>query len=204
MLPRPRRHWSARYVFDRIRLAGYQLGNPDHPWLTADMVRFLDAWLDPTDSMVEFGSGRSTLWFSKRVERLVSVEHHADWHQQISQRLRDQSDSSGVSYLLAAPDAYVGAASDALGDRTVDIVLVDGPNRDACAAWGVERLRPGGLLVLDDAHRYLPITTRAPSALGEDRPLRSDTWTSFWERVSGMRRIHTTNGVKDCIAFVVS
>src|SRR5690606_38282885 len=45
------------------------------PWLTYSSIHFLDQVLTPELSLLEFGCGNSTIWYSKRVKRVVSVEH---------------------------------------------------------------------------------------------------------------------------------
>lgn len=202
--PRPRPHWTLQYVADRLGVAWYQLRKPDEPWLTHSMVRFLDLWLQPTDLLVEFGSGRSTLWFADRVGALISIEHHEEWHRQIADKLRNAG-RDAVEYLRVDPHAekMTGAAEATLRGRSVDVVLVDGPNRDHCALWALEVLRAGGLVIVDDSHRYLPLLSRAPGAMGMGSSrFQSEAWERFWGKVESLRRIHTTDGTKDCVAFI--
>jgi hypothetical protein len=60
--------------------------------------RILDYLLGPTDIGIEFGSGRSTLWFAKKVKRLISVEHNEVWYKRIKTLLFKHS-VSNVEYL---------------------------------------------------------------------------------------------------------
>ena len=46
---------------------------------------------------LEFGSGRSTLWFSSLVGSLTSIEYDAGWYEQAKQRLRD-ANATNVDY----------------------------------------------------------------------------------------------------------
>jgi len=81
------KHWTPRYVYDRLAVLIDERKNPDHPWLTADMVRILETWLKPTDVGLEFGSGRSTIWFANRLKKLTSVEHNKEWYRKVSDML---------------------------------------------------------------------------------------------------------------------
>jgi hypothetical protein len=67
---RPFAHWTPRYVKNRLALMAYERFNPEQPWLTRNMIEILENWLKPTDVGLEFGSGRSTTWFARRVRHL--------------------------------------------------------------------------------------------------------------------------------------
>ena len=47
--------------------------------------------------------------------------------------------------------------------NSLDFVLVDGMYRDAYANWFV-RIRPGGLLIIDNANWYLPSNSGSPNS----------------------------------------
>ena len=179
----------------------HQKLHPDAPWLTAKATRRLDAWLQPNYVGIEWGSGRSTVWFAQRVKHLVSVEHHAGWHAAVSESL-EKAGLHNVDYRLhlcepervetpewiAAMFAsdYVRAV-DAFGPRSIDFALVDGMYRSACA-----------LAVLPK----LPSGSRAPSSRGvRDEPL-SPTWVEFQEAVAGWQREWTQNGVADTAIWI--
>ena len=42
-------------------------------------------------SALEFGSGRSGIWFSQRVQNLTSVEHDLDWYQSVKDKLEKEN-----------------------------------------------------------------------------------------------------------------
>jgi predicted O-methyltransferase YrrM len=198
-IPLPRRHWSPDYVYSRVKVAAYQRRHPAAPWLTEAMIQFLEGWLKPSDVVVEFGSGRSTLWFAERTARVISVEHEAGWHAEITARLKDQR-VGNVTYVLAQdPDLYARA-----GDTPVDaadLILVDGFNRDATALWALQKIKPGGMILVDNASWYLPHATRAPSSVGEHGEPPTERWREFWQVVRHWRHSWTSNGVWDTAAF---
>jgi predicted O-methyltransferase YrrM len=39
---------------------------------------------------LEFGSGRSTLYFSKRLDELYSIEHHQEWYEKVNNMLKSK------------------------------------------------------------------------------------------------------------------
>ena len=210
-----RKHWTPRYAWHRARWEWWQRRNPTLPWLVPEAVDFLRQWLRPTDLMVEFGSGRSTAWFARHCGHVISIEHHPGWHATVSQRLKDAG-ITNADYLLIDepedathdlrigmlrnPDRYVRAAEPFLNSRPLDAVLVDGKVRDACAHWGIDHLRPGGLFILDNANVYLPSPSRTPGSVGTE-PLTPE-WARWLERTASWRRAWYSSGVTDTlIAF---
>jgi hypothetical protein len=211
-LPRPRRHWTPRYVRDRVQLGLWERRHPDAPWLVAGAVHLLETWLRSDDIVVEFGSGRSTLWFSERVGRVISIEHDPDWYGRVRDRL-DVAGRKNVRYhcvpidpAVSADDArdaaepYLRAAAKSLDDRA-DVVLVDGILRGPCARWAVDNVRDDGLIVVDNANRYLPHVTRSPASLGPAASPPSADWRAFLEAVTDWRHVWFSNGVTDTAVY---
>jgi predicted O-methyltransferase YrrM len=185
--------------------------HPGAPWLTAAATEFLARWLSPDHVGVEWGSGRSTVWFAERVRRLLSVEHDAQWHASVSGRLRN-AELDNVDYRLhpcepervETPDwifsmfasPYVRVI-DSVPPKSLDFALVDGMYRSACALAVLPKLRPGAMLVVDNVNWFLPSPSRAPSSRGvRDSPL-SPTWEEFGATVRDWDLQWTQNGVAD-------
>ena len=85
------RHWTPRYILNRLHLFLIEKRHPDWPWLTAASIQILSSWLRPTDIGFEWGSGRSTLWFARRIRKLISVEHDPKWYDKISHVLKEEN-----------------------------------------------------------------------------------------------------------------
>jgi predicted O-methyltransferase YrrM len=203
---RPLKHLTPRYVYDRCSLMAWQRLNPEAPWLTRTAIDFIGEWLSPSDTVFEWGSGRSTAWFARQVTRVISVEHDPVWYERVAGQL---GDSSGVERHLAktsddikdeSSERYV-AVIGTLPDDAIDLVLVDGLHRDECALRAVEKVRPGGLLVLDNADWYFATGSHSPASKWKKK-LWSDTWGRFETAVAGWRRIVTTNGVWDTVIWI--
>ncbi len=204
-LPRPRKHWTPRYVVNRVALWWWQKQNPEAPWLTADAVNFLSTWLRPGDTVAEFGSGRSTLFFARQVGPsgfVASAEHHEQWHTEVTGRLKSAGISNTVYALAPKEEAgYIAAASTALAGRRPNLALVDGLHRDACALWAMDAVRPGGIVAIDNVQRYLPHRTFAPYAIGQYGAPASPRWQQFWATASTWRCLWTSNGIEDTVFF---
>jgi Methyltransferase domain len=194
-------HWTPRYIADRLALMAWQRRHPDAPWLTAVAVGILESWLRDTDVGLEWGSGRSTLWFGRRVRHLVSIEHAKVWHDRVSSWIA-RAGFTNVDHRLHCTERDYVAAVECLAPAGLDFVLVDGVFRDRCAIAAVSRLRPGGILVLDNANLYLPCRSRAPGSRAIEQGPASTGWELFQRQVRSWRRIWTTNGIWDTAIFV--
>ena len=190
-----------RYAVDRIRLSIFEATHPGAPWLTPDAIAFLESWLRPDHEGIEYGSGRSTLWFARRVGHLISIEHNPTWFEKTKTNLR-QHGAANVALLFCDADTegYLQPILE-LADHSVDFALVDGASvrRDSCALAILEKLRPGGVLIIDDSHRYFSYETRSPLALGRGKTPLSETWRHVEERTRTWKQTLTTSGVTDTL-----
>jgi Methyltransferase domain len=154
-------------ILSRVRYFVWERMNMDKPWLCPSSVRFCDLNLTATMIGLEFGSGRSTVWFGQRLGRLVSVEHHSGWHARVRDRLESQN-LINVDYRLIPLDhpeleperaeyarvpSYV-AVTDVFPDESLDLVVVDGHYRTHCIRRCLGKLRPAGLLLVDDTNLW--------------------------------------------------
>jgi predicted O-methyltransferase YrrM len=168
--------------------------------------------LQSTDVGLEFGSGRSTIWFARKVAYLTTVEHNRIWHEEVKRRLKENS-LLNVRALLFESDTvasdgtykdlpeYVDVVNK-FEPKSLDFVLVDGVVRSACAVASVDRIKMGGVLILDNANWYLASQTFSPGSRKPEQGPSTEEWALFLERVKGWRRIWTTSGVTDTVIFI--
>ena len=192
----------------RIRQMQFQQRHPDAPWLAEPAVLLLDSYLKPSGVGLEWGSGRSTVWFARRVACLTSVEHSAKWSGAVQQWLRAAGVAERVVYHkvpcdlgeFAEPEShpYLEPAL-TQPDGSLDFVLVDGMIRAACMWVGLSKLKPGGLLVLDNANRFVPnCCVGKPTTVHEPRlEPRSERWREIIRELEAWRWLHTTDGIWD-------
>jgi hypothetical protein len=161
------------------------------PWFTYPAIEYLGQ-LDFSDKTVfEFGAGNSTVYWSRRAARVVSVEHDRGWHERLRMQL-----PTGQELILAEnprghPQALVRRRDE------FDVVVVDGIERRACCAVAVQRLRRGGLVILDnsDWHHHCAAVLREAGLLEVDfvgfGPVNGYTWTTslFFHREFAFRRL---------------
>jgi len=207
--PRAYSHLTPRYLVNRTRQLCYERAHPDDPWLTPAAIRLLEGLLSPADRGAEFGSGRSTLWFGARVCALTSVEHDERWHKAVTARLKDRG-LGNVDYVLAPGDQPMERGGDsayakiALGfpDAVLDFALVDGHYRDYSAKFIMPKIRPGGLLIIDNVNWYLPCRSKAPHSRTAALGPATEIWASVWRELAGWRTIWTSSGVWDTAIFI--
>jgi hypothetical protein len=132
------------------------------PWWPYDAPVWVAANLPPEARVFEYGGGGSTLWLEDLGAAVTAVEHDAQWHAQLAAAVSPRTrllfrppHPAGTVTSAVAPsyfDTYA-AAIDAEPDGNLDLVIVDGRARVECARRAMSKVRPGGLLILDDTDR---------------------------------------------------
>tara|TARA_Y100001970_G_scaffold85649_1_gene108042 strand:- start:304 stop:933 length:630 start_codon:yes stop_codon:yes gene_type:complete len=197
-------HWTIPYAYSKFRRLIFEFLNRTSPWLTKDAISFLDEQLSLDFTGLEWGSGRSTLWFSKRVRFLHSVEHNMEWHSIVSRDLLNQN-ISNVSLQLVdhrkdSGISYVNAFD--LGEETLDFILVDGKLRDQCSLRALGLLKPSGFLIIDNINRYIPNTSKAPDSLKSSTQCATSYWGEFYDITANWDKIWTSDGITDTAIYI--
>src|SRR3954447_6175598 len=60
------------------------------PWFSYAAIDFLENFLQPHMTVCEYGSGGSTLFFSRRVKSVVSIEDNRTWFDLVSRRVKEK------------------------------------------------------------------------------------------------------------------
>jgi hypothetical protein len=155
-------HWSVRYAKDKFFLRLYTWQNPTAPWLTEGAIRFIENYLSPNDIGFEWGTGRSTLWLGSRVGTLHSVEHNTEWFEQVQKSIGEEPHIKLYYRPLPTESeaSYIEVINEVCNNESLDFCLIDGGARDQCAKTAVPKIKPGGLLIVDNAERYFPLDRR--------------------------------------------
>lgn len=123
------------------------------PWLTEDANQILQKIVSERRDLrvFEFGSGASTIWFSKQknVKTLISVEHNIDWIKKVKAGINLGETLPKIELIFQ----YIpyNTAIDIYG--MFDIILVDGRNRVKCIESALPHLKDKGVLILDNSER---------------------------------------------------
>jgi precorrin-6B methylase 2 len=122
------------------------------PWLPFRLIDELAVRVDDSSRVFEYGGGGSTLWFLDRGATVVTVEHHPGWASELRRRITSDRWTLVERSADDAFAAYVGAIEEH-PDDSFDVVVVDGRERARCLTAALPKVRPGGLLVVDDVDR---------------------------------------------------
>ena len=202
------RSFRPSYFFKRLGQMRFEKSHPDAPWLAESAILLLDNYLKPTDIGFEWGSGRSTLWLAQRVAHLHSVEDNPRWYRAVKKKLEAAQLIRKVTYQFIPcewtevdepSDHPYAQAAGAIPDNSLDFAFVDGNIRASCLRIVVAKLNPGGLLILDNANRFIPNRHwNGHTTVHERRSEpRSVAWAQMMERLKDWRWINTTNGIWD-------
>lgn len=180
------------------------------PWMTPAAIDILHELLTKNMSGFEFGSGRSTLFIAPRVKELVSLEHDQHWFKNIEAELKSKK-LSNVQYVHILPandpsktigypknnyENYIMPATpatcytayysyiDQYPDASFDFIVVDGRARVECAQHAIPKLKPGGMLILDNAERL--------------------RYRAIHDLLKDWKKVFTTSGITDTVFWFKS
>lgn len=166
----------------------YLLNKPS-PWLTFGAIDYLDFYLKTRLSVkvFEYGSGGSTLYWLSKGASCVSIEHDSGWFKLLNSKIGKEEN---LKYRLVLPGKIAPLKKDewdytnpllyltsetndlsykdyvqqieAFPDNYFDIVLIDGRARPSCLYQSFTKVKPNGLIILDNADReyYLSNTSQ--------------------------------------------
>jgi len=115
------------------------------PWFTYPAIDFLEPRLQKNWRVFEYGSGNSTHWWAQRVEACYAIEDNQTWFDRVRAQL-----PANAMLQFATDEAYIAAIKEH-PDAFFDVVIVDGSHRNACAMAAVEKVKPSGMIVFDNA-----------------------------------------------------
>lgn len=135
------------------------------PWWNRRAIRYLEQNLHTSGEAFEWGSGGSTLWLVAHGLRVTAIESEPEWAEKVAQRCP----SANVRYIPGTDtgtmrsevqlldrgrhffDDYVAAIDD-VAPASLDLVVIDGKCRAECARRVVPKVKPNGIVVLDDTN----------------------------------------------------
>lgn len=154
----------------------------EKPWIPFNSYRYLKKVIKKDMIIFEYGSGGSTLFFSKMANKVISVEHNNKWYLKVKKRIElinfkncetfleepkiltevnknkynycdlESYKSSKERYSNMSFEKYVKTI-DLYPDSYFDIIFIDGRSRPSCAKHAINKLKVNGYLILDDSQR---------------------------------------------------
>lgn len=169
------------------------IGSNTQPWIALAAVKDIYEHLPHARRILEYGGGSSTTWLLHHAPHaeVTTVEHDDTWLKLLRSSVAAHPAWAKRWRCLQVPNQAAGKCRGADGrfyDNYVcagekhapfDMIIVDGRARSDCARQALKMLRPGGMLVLDDAERK-----RYHAAM-------ADVPASWWRRVHETPYKHT-------------
>ena len=136
-------------LWTMVRPMEHRRNNNINPWMSEKEIKKIEEYLSPDHIFFEWGSGGSTIHFSKLVNQYVSIEYDINWFNQINLYIQNEH-INNVKYIYCPPDndillpiytdrseekdfiTYVNIVN-TLPRHQYDIVLIDGRSRVNCA-----------------------------------------------------------------------
>lgn len=153
---------------------------PKSPWISYDAATRLKEIMHSRPCRVlEYGSGNSTLWFARHAGEVYSVEHNPDWHARVQSLLQTNKTKAQVFHKLK-PTEIEYSHFQSESKTLYDIILIDGIWRYSVAQVAVKKLKPNGVLYLDnsDANTSSELVNEIPELLN---------FLDEWRKKSGFR-----------------
>jgi hypothetical protein len=128
------------------------------PWITLEVIAYLEQNLNPEWLAFEWGCGGSTVWFATVMAGVYSVENHEGWYEAVKKVVDDEQLRATLHLVPLVDDEPItngayGAVIEQYPGKQFGLMLIDGPvnSRLACAHHALGHMLPGGLMVLDNS-----------------------------------------------------
>jgi len=124
------------------------IDNQAIPWYTYPAIEYLMQFDYSDKKVLEFGSGNSSIFWSKRCKNLTSIEHNKDWYNTVKEKIN----SNNSKLILTDENNYVNICNKS--DK-FDIIIIDGIKRRECAEHVKNCIQTDtGIIILDNSDRY--------------------------------------------------
>jgi hypothetical protein len=115
------------------------------PLFTYPCVEYLQQFDLRQKTVFEWGSGASTLFWMRRAKSVVSIENNRNWHDAMSGMKNEK-----VRLILDESDRFPFRIREE--PEKFDLIVIDSYGyRYDCAVEAIEKLAPGGMVILDNA-----------------------------------------------------
>ena len=118
------------------------------PWYTYPAIEYLSQFDYSAKKIFEFGCGNSSKYWARQAAKVVSVEDNPTWYAKWQTELTAPNQ---IVLLRNEDSGYEGAILET--EELFDVIIVDGKRRAECCSTALQRLAPGGLIILDDSDR---------------------------------------------------
>lgn len=120
------------------------------PWYTYPFLDYITLLDFSRADVFEYGSGYSTLYWGRVAKSVVSVESDREWFTKITELLQSSGINNVDYHLEQDAEKYVELIN-LRQDMNYDVIIIDGVRRLDAAKASINRLRPSGVIILDNS-----------------------------------------------------
>ena len=185
--------FSFRYIilepFLKLHYKIFNYLYPKRPWTSPGSILFFDKVLNKNMIGLEYGSGFSTIYFARKLKKLISIEHNSEWYKKVKRNL-EENKINNVDYFLFPKEDHPESQDDLdiylnehdeyeskesfrkyydkvkeYPNNYFDFILIDGRARIYCGLNSILKLKKRGIFILDNSERkrYEPLLTALES-----------------------------------------
>ena len=129
-------------------------------WMHQKEKEVIEKYLNPETIMMEWGSGGSTVEFSKKVKEYYSVEHNMEWYIKVKNSIspnvhlyyKEVGERPDDSVYNQSTYEHYSSYLDSVYEigKMFDVVLIDGRARRLCALKIIPYLKPNAIVIIHD------------------------------------------------------
>ena len=133
------------------------------PWWSYKAIRYVDS-IVRDKTVFEYGTGGSTILFSRKAKKIVAVEDDKDWFHIVEDRLNKLNITNVEIFLspfdFRKPENFLESAYlHSVDVDNFDIIIIDGQDwsfqeRIKCFRYVEPKMKEGQCIVVDDFWRY--------------------------------------------------
>lgn len=133
------------------------------PLMHEHEYKFIEKYLNPSDTLLEWGSGNSTIYFSNLVKKVITIEHDIDWLNIIKTTIDAYSiDNIETHYIAAHSKDPIPCRYEQFKDYIEYVkkhefkftkVLIDGRARKYCAKSIYDYIDENVIVFIHDFNR---------------------------------------------------
>jgi hypothetical protein len=147
--------YKSGYFLSCFKVAAVDKTGAPIPWYTYPCIEFLKHRDYKNKTVLEFGAGQSTLWWSKKSHKVFSLEGDSAWYEKIKKEMPENADLHLVS--MESRESNEKEVEECLkqhADSFYDIIIIDGLYRESMISIAVKHLKEDGILICDNAEGY--------------------------------------------------
>lgn len=120
------------------------------PWFTYPAFEYINSLDLKNKTVFEWGSGHSTVYWSKKCKSVTSVEDNKEWYEKISRFLNRHKNVN----LIFSQDKEEYLDSIKATKLSYDLIIIDGSYRIECLKKAAGLINDGGFIIFDNSDWY--------------------------------------------------